>query len=137
MKRVIVTCIVGAVSIVSLGVTGGGHSAANPAVANVSLTQHYTSPTTTTLVSNRNPATSTQFVTPIATVASADGTPRGTVDFFDGARTVCEDVALDGAGIATCAVHLAPDVHPLTAVFTGNADFGPSASLPLAQVVRS
>jgi hypothetical protein len=40
------------------------------------------------------------------------------------------------AGVATCAVRLSPDVHPLTAVFTGNADFGPSASLPLAQIVR-
>lgn len=136
MKHVIVTAVVGVVSLVGLGVSGAGLAAGNPAVATVSLTQHYTSSTTTTLVSNRNPAMSTQFVTPIATVASADGTPRGTVDFFDGARTVCEDVALDGAGVAACAVHLSPDVHPLTAVFTGNADFGPSASLPLAQIVR-
>jgi hypothetical protein len=136
MKHVIATAVVGAVSVVGLGLVGGGHAAGSPAATDASLSQHYTSSTTTALVSNRNPARVEEFVVPIATVSSPDGTPRGTVDFFDGARTVCADVPLDGAGIATCAVHLTPDVHPLTAIFTGNADFGPSASLPLAQVVR-
>jgi hypothetical protein len=75
-------------------------------------------------------------VTPIATVTSRAGIPWGTVDFVDGARTVCDDVPLDRTGVAVCAVRLSADVHPLTAIFTGNTDFGPSASLPLAQVVR-
>jgi hypothetical protein len=126
---------VGAVVLLGFGLSGNGYLASNPAIATVAASQHYTSSTTTTLVSNRNPSRVGQFVTPIATVVATDGPVRGTVDFMDGTATICDDVAVDGQGIATCAVKLSADVHLLTAIFTGNADFGPSASLPLAQTV--
>ena len=135
-RRIVAGATTSAAALLCLGLVGNAYLDENPAIATVAVSQHYTSPTTTSLATNRNPSPAGQYVTPIATVATPDGAAHGTVDFLDGAATICDDVPLDHAGVAICAVKLRPDVHLLTAVFTGNADFGPSASLPLAQTVR-
>src|SRR4051794_11845512 len=135
-RRLVAGAATSAVALFGLGMIGNAYLDENPALASVAVSQHYTSPTTTSLATNHNPSRLGQFVTPIATVTAPNEKPSGTVDFLDGAATICDDVPVDHAGIAICAVKLSADVHLLTAVFTGNADFGPSASLPLAQTVR-
>ncbi len=94
-------------------------------------------PTATVLLSDRNPSMFGEVVGLSARVTSAAGTPTGTVDIVDGLTTVCNDVALDADGVASCKVRLSPEVHPLSAAYAGFADFGASSSAPLAQTVRA
>ena len=96
-----------------------------------------TAPTSTMLASERNPSMFGELVRLTARVTSPDGTPTGTIDVVDGVTTVCEDVALDADGVASCEARLLPEVHPLTAVYSGDATFSTSSSAPLAQTVRA
>jgi hypothetical protein len=94
-------------------------------------------PTSTVLTSDRNPAMFGELVHLRAQVTSAGGTPTGTVDVVDGVTTICEGVALDADGLASCEVQLLPDAHPLTAFYSGDPTFETSSSAPLAQTVRA
>jgi hypothetical protein len=90
-------------------------------------------PTTTSLVSSVNPSLFGQAVTFTATVAGAS--PTGTVQFLDGATSL-GTVAL-AAGQATLATSsLAVGTHPVTAVYSGDANNLASTSPVLNQVVN-
>jgi sugar lactone lactonase YvrE len=91
-------------------------------------------PTTTTLVSDLNPATFGQTVTFTANVASAAGTPTGTVTFKDGAATLGTS-SLSGGQASLSTSALSGGAHSITAVFTDGVGFAASASNPIAQVV--
>jgi streptogramin lyase len=70
-----------------------------------------------------------------ATVASAAGTPTGTVTFFDGTSAI-GTASLDAGGRAVLAtVFKTSGGHGLTAVFNGTADFAPSRSAALQETV--
>jgi hypothetical protein len=94
--------------------------------------------TTTTVASGTNPSASGQPVTFTATVspvAPATATPTGTVDFKDGATTLCSAVALS-SGTATCTTSLASaGSHTITASYSGDQDFTVSSDT-VAQTVN-
>lgn len=95
-------------------------------------------PTTTTLISSLNPSNFGQAVTFSATVTPRQGvgSPTGTVDFFDGGTNIGNS-NLNSSGVATLATStLSVGTHTITATYNGDANFAPSTSPPLYQVVQ-
>lgn len=94
-----------------------------------------TGATTTTLASSLNPSLVGQAVTFTATVTGAS--PTGTVQFLDGAA-VLATVSLSGASSATFTTSsLTQGTHPMTAVYSGDANNQTSTSPVLSQVVNA
>ncbi|HXJ65850.1 MAG TPA: Ig-like domain-containing protein, partial [Actinomycetota bacterium] len=90
----------------------------------------------TGLVSSQNPAVFGQSVTFTATVAGANGTPTGTVDFKDGASVIASALPLDGSGVASFSTSsLTAASHTISAVYSGSALYAASTSANLSQVV--
>jgi hypothetical protein len=95
-------------------------------------------PTETALTSSQNPSNFGQPVTFTATVTSQgyEGTPTGTVSFFDGGSNIGNS-NLNAAGIATLTTSsLSVGTHTITATYNGDTNFAPSTSPPLYQVVQ-
>ena len=93
-------------------------------------------PTSTGLVPSLNPSSPGDEVTFTATVSPAPG--GGTVSFTDAGEPIddCQDLAVDEAGVATCAVTFdEPGSHAIVATFSGDETFEGSASSTLDQVV--
>ncbi len=94
--------------------------------------------TTTTLTSSQNPSSSGQSVTFTATtlaVVPGAGIPTGAVTFKDG-TTILATMTLNGSGQATfTTTTLALGVHPITATYSGDANFTSSGPASLSQVV--
>jgi hypothetical protein len=90
--------------------------------------------TATALNSSLNPSNFGQSVTFTATVTGAS--PTGTVQFFDGAASLGV-VALAGNTAALATSALAVGSHPITAVYSGDADDATSTSPPVNQVVNA
>jgi hypothetical protein len=92
--------------------------------------------TSTVLVSSANPSVLGQTVTFTATVASAGGTPTGSVEFFDGSTSL-GTAALSG-GVASLSVSvLGGGPHQITASYGGDGNFASGSSPQLAQTVSS
>jgi streptogramin lyase len=94
--------------------------------------------TTTTLTAAPNPVNATQPVTFTATITHTPGTgsPTGLVTFLEGATTV-GTAPVDGSGHANLSIfRLTIGSHTITAVYPGDANFGPSVSNPLTEVVQ-
>jgi hypothetical protein len=93
---------------------------------------------TNTLVSSTNPSVFGQTVTLTATVKSLGfaASPTGPVNFFDGAQSLGSS-SLNSAGVATLSTcTLAVGTHSITAIYSGDTNFGPSTSSVLSQVVQ-
>jgi hypothetical protein len=91
--------------------------------------------TTTTITSSKNPSNVGDPVTFTATVTGSGGTPTGTVTFKDGATTLAT-VPLSGATATFATSSLTAGSHSITATYSGDANFGTSASPTLTQVVN-
>lgn len=96
--------------------------------------------TTTALVSSTNPSSFGQSVTFTASVTAQqgfyNGTPTGTVNFFDG-KTSLGHAALNSSAIAILSTStLAVGTHSITARCNGDPKFGLSTSQVLSQVVQ-
>jgi len=91
-------------------------------------------PTTTSLMSSKNPTVSGEPFTLTAHVA-APATPTGTISFFDGA-TLLGTSAVNGSGDATLTKQLAAGAHPLVARYSGAATLGASNSPTVTQNVN-
>jgi hypothetical protein len=92
-------------------------------------------PTTTSVVSKRNPSTLGQQVTFAARVTSDSGVPTGTVTFRDGTRELATLALTEG--VATWGTNsLSSGSHSITATFNGSANLAPSTSTAIIQVVR-
>lgn len=78
-------------------------------------------PTTTTLTSSANPSHPGQVVTLTATIGNAVG-PTGTINFFEGATSLCSFVTVVNAK-ATCTVTPALGAHDYSAVYSGNGSY--------------
>jgi hypothetical protein len=92
---------------------------------------------TTVVSSSANPSAPGKAVTFTATVAAAapgSGTPTGTVTFKDGSTTLGTATLSGGAATLTTSA-LAAGSHPITATYSGDANFAPSTSATLTQVV--
>ena len=95
--------------------------------------------TTTALVSSLDPSALGAKVTFSASVTGS-ATPTGTVDFRDGATTICAAVALSATHLggirATCATSaLAVGSHSIAATYSGDTNNAGSVSPPLTQLV--
>jgi hypothetical protein len=96
--------------------------------------------TTTALRSSQNPSSFGQTVTFTATVRAQPGfdkgTPTGTVSFYDGTTDIGNS-NLNSSGVATLtASTLSVGTHSITAAYNGDANFLPSTSPVLYQVVQ-
>jgi len=91
-------------------------------------------PTTTTLISDTNPATLGQTVTFTATVAGG-ATPTGSVAFKDGITSLSTVSLVSGQATFSTAA-LAPGTHSITAVYGGDATHASSTSAVVNQVVN-
>jgi hypothetical protein len=91
--------------------------------------------TAVTLTTDTNTAVTGQPVTLTATVASANGTPTGSVTFLD-RTTVLGVVALDPNGQASLVLPLGVGTHSLTASFAGIAPFTASTSDAVTETVN-
>ncbi|MEW5847517.1 MAG: Ig-like domain repeat protein [Myxococcota bacterium] len=89
---------------------------------------------TTTLTSSANPARLGDSVTFTITVTGAGGTPSGTVDVMDGGNLV-DNLPLTNGSVTLTRAMLTPGLHTLTARYQGDTTYGPSTSVPLAQVI--
>ena len=89
------------------------------------------------LVSSRNPAGVGQPVTFTATISPAApeaGTPTGTVTFSEGARALGITTLLNGQAAFSTA-GLAPGLHVITAIYSGDSNFSSATSGLLDQCV--
>jgi uncharacterized phage protein gp47/JayE len=93
--------------------------------------------TTTTLTSSLNPSIFGQSVTFTATVNESEAAaPTGTVSFKDGATTLGTGT-VNGSGRATFTTSLLTvGTHPITAEYSGDANFTSSTSAVLTQMVN-
>jgi hypothetical protein len=95
--------------------------------------------TSTGLSTSANPSILNQslmLTATVAAVASATGTPLGTVTFKDGA-TAIGTATLNANGQATLTISsFGVGSHLITAVYMGDSNFNGSASGPLSQVVQ-
>jgi hypothetical protein len=95
-------------------------------------------PTTTALTSTPNPSSFGQTVTFTATVSSQffKFQPTGTVSFFDGTTNIGNS-NLNSSGVATLTTStLSVGTHSMTATYNGDANFLPSTSPVLYQIVQ-
>ena len=99
------------------------------------------SSTTTTLVSNLNPATFGQAVPFVATVQTASGGPAtGTVTFYDGSAalgtaTVTNNGSQHNVALVSFAGFLG-GTHTITASYSGDANYTASSSSALTQTIN-
>jgi hypothetical protein len=96
--------------------------------------------TTATLVSAPNPSVLSQavtFTTTISPFTAGPFTAGGTVTFFDGGTPLGAPVSVVGGTAALTTTSLAAGTHPVTAVYTGDANFAGSSSTVGNQVVNS
>jgi VCBS repeat-containing protein len=130
----------------TLGPTAGSQRAAATATgsgapANVSIAFTATAGiagTSISVSSGKNPSDAGEAVQFTATVVwpVGSGTPTGTVTFRDGATTFAT-VPLQANGTASASTTFsAAGQHPITAQYSGDANFGGSTSPALAQQVR-
>jgi hypothetical protein len=106
---------------------GGSTSAAHAHTVNPAASS-------TTVASGLNPSTFGASVTFTATVAPSAAT--GSVQFFDGVTSLGTSPLVAGsAALATSA--LAAGSHPITAVYSGDTNYGGSTSSVLTQVVNA
>ncbi len=90
-----------------------------------------------TLTASATSATYGQPITLMATVSGPGGTPTGDITFMDG-DTVLGDATLDGNGLATLTTTaLTGGDNTITAVYSGDANFAPGTSSPLAVSVST
>jgi YVTN family beta-propeller protein len=90
--------------------------------------------TATSVVSSLNPSSANQQASFTATVkSSAGGTPTGIVTFLD-TGVILGNGMLSG-GQVTFTIRLGLGSHSITAIYSGDATFGPSLSPVLTQVV--
>jgi Bacterial Ig-like domain (group 3) len=95
-------------------------------------------PTTTTLSTSPNPSGLAQTVTMTATVSlnGINGTPTGTVTFYNGATSIGA-AGLNRSGIASLPYNLLNvGTNSITATYDGSAALAPSTSPPVSQVVN-
>jgi hypothetical protein len=91
-------------------------------------------PVTVTLASGSNPTTFGQSVTLTATASPSGAT--GAITFFDGPAILGTRVLSGGTASLTTRA-LGTGARSLSAVYSGDATYGPAASAPLAQTVNS
>ena len=110
----------------------------NVSTSAVLTQQVHRAPTSTTVVSSRNPSAfgrSVTFTATVVAVAPGSGTPTGTVTFNDGGVVLGTETLANGAATFSTAA-LTPGAHSITASYNITPDFRGSTSAVLAQTVN-
>jgi hypothetical protein len=94
----------------------------------------YPPPPTVTLTSSHLPAGIQEMLTLTASVSGGNGTPTGTVTFYDGTAAIGSGTIQNGT-VTIVIWTLSAGSHSLTAVYSGDANFAGSTSPVLNQVV--
>jgi hypothetical protein len=112
-------------------VLGDYHFSTSPSntVSQIVLTK-----TTTTVASALNPSNVNDSVTLTATVTGSGGQPTGMVSFFDNGALLGTGMLSNGQAMLTTAF-TTPGIHPITATYSHDNNFGSSTSLVLPQSV--
>jgi hypothetical protein len=103
------------------------------------VSQKIIGPPNMQLVSSLNPSTPGANVTFTVTVTSSNGasTPTGSVIFDDGPTALSVAIPLNGSGVASFSLStLAAAIHPITAVYSGDANFETATSAIVNQKVE-
>ena len=107
-----------------------------PSTSNLIAVEVFPDLTTATVASSLNPSIIGQSVTFSAAVTGNFATPTGQLSFLDGA-TFLSTATLDANGLASFTTSaLAIGSHPITVVYSGNANFNPATSAVLMQLVN-
>ena len=107
---------------------GGDQSPPNNSVTDTTLAR---TPTSTTLTSSPNPSVLGQAVTLTATVTAG---AAGNVAFYDGLTYLGSATLSAGQSVLTTTL-LLPGVRSLSAIYTGDSNYGPSTPAARAQTV--
>ena len=91
--------------------------------------------TTTTLSSSANPSSFGQSIALTATVIARNGTPTGSVEFYDGGQLL-GSASLNGSTATLTTDVIGSGVRTLTAGYTGDEQFSASTSSPLTQTMN-
>jgi len=131
------TLAVGAHSITAVYSGGGDFGGGTSSALSETVNQ---SGTTTTVVSNLNPATFGQAVPFVATVQTASGgAATGTVTFYDGSSTLGTAMVANNGGHNTATLTypgFQGGTHSLTAAYGGDAYYSASSSSALTETVN-
>jgi len=111
-----------------------GSGAFEPGISAVLIQVVHTAVTTTSLSSSLNPVPVKRRVTYTATVTSPYPGVSGTVKFQDGGNTVAT-VLVSGNQASYHTFYKTNGVHPITAIYSGDANNAGSSSPPLIQDV--
>ncbi len=107
------------------------------AMASVILTVKTATPGVSSVGSSLNPSLVSDLVTFTATVTSpSGGTPSGTVTFLDGTAQLGSGTLSGGTATFTTSA-LSAGNHAITVSYSGDQNFAPVTSAPLAQMVES
>ncbi len=99
---------------------------------------HILAATATAVTASNNASTNGASATFRAAVSSnAGGSITGTVTFFDGLTQIASPVEISGGSAEISAAALKPGVHFITAKYSGDSNFAPSASPALAHAASS
>lgn len=91
-------------------------------------------PATVSLSSSANPAYVSNPITLMATIIASGGIPTGTVDFMDGATKLGTGTLAAGAASITTST-LTVGQHTITAIYSGDSQYGAITSPAIAQAV--
>jgi hypothetical protein len=124
--------VVGGRGISSVGAAYTGDNYYVPSASGAVVIQTSALLTTTQLTSSASQAAAGSQITLTASVQAAQGTPAGSVAFYDGASVLCT-VSLNAFSQATCATTAGIGSHSLYAAYsaTGTYASSTSSSLPL------
>lgn len=115
---------------------GGGTNGDGSVGVLLNNTDASSKPTTATVVSALNPSTFGQSTTLTAAVSSPEGTPTGTVLFFDGSRFLGSSTLAHRSASLSMAL-LAAGSHSIAAAYQGSKSFAPNTSAALNQLVQA
>jgi hypothetical protein len=119
--------------VVTASQAGNGSFAAAPTVSRTIVVSQATP--TVSLISSANPALAQNAITFSATVSSSVGTPTGTVSFLDGTTALGSGILASGVATFTTST-LSIGSHPVTAIYTGDANFVTLTSASLTENVQ-
>jgi sugar lactone lactonase YvrE len=112
-----------------------GAAAGNYTVSTTgSITIAQASSTTTLASSSQTAVTGTPVTLSARATSNTRGTPTGKISFLDSGVTIGA-VAADQSGAAAIPVTLDAGTHTLTAIYPGDANFLPSTSVPLSEII--
>jgi hypothetical protein len=106
-----------------------------PATASVTLTVKPGTPVIT-VTSSANPVFQTYAVTLTASLPSYASSETGTMTFYDGSTQLGSAVTLAGGAASVTTSALAAGVHSITAVYSGDANYGPATSSAFTQTIQ-